>query len=186
MTRDYDTIGTAWRDHLQWKIAVNSSLAPYPGSTRMNGVQLWVLAGVLADMLKVAHAFGDHSLQEQMTADANAALTSIGLPPPQGITFKLLLNTDDVVHIVIPGPPFGEALVAAGASPPVSDRSEYPWAEVGAVVARAWADRGFRERFAEEPREVLAACVAPLPEGMTVKVLSNTDRLVYIVLWPTT
>jgi hypothetical protein len=184
MISEYDMIGAAWRDHLQWKTSVNRSLAPYPGAATLSGVQLWVLAGVLADMLKVAHAFGNDSLQERMSANANAALASIGLPPPRGITFKLLLNTDDVVHIVVPGPPFGEALTGDAASPRLSEGGEYPWGDVGGVVARAWADRQFRERFVKEPREILATHVAALPEGVTVKVLTNTERLVYVVLWP--
>lgn len=184
MISDYDMIGAAWRDHLRWKTSVNRSLAPYPGEATLSGVQLWVLAGVLADLLKVAHALGNDALQEQMSVDANAALASIGLPPPQGITFKLLRNTDDVVHIVVPGPPFGKAPAPDAASPRASEGSEYPWGEVGAVVARAWADRQFRERFVKEPREILATHVAALPEGITVSVLSNTEELVYIVLWP--
>ena len=184
MTSDYELIGAAWRDHMHWKACVNRSLKPHRGEAALSGVQLWVLAGVIADILKVAQAFGDDALLKRMRADANATLKAIGLPPPRGVVFKLIVNTEQLNYIVIPGPPYGEPSDVRAPTPRSGVRGAYPWEKVGFVVARAWADDKFRERFMKHPREVLDANVGTLPAGITVKVLLNTKRLVHIVLWP--
>jgi len=50
------------------------------------------------------------------------------------------------------------------------------------VIARAWSDESFKERFLAEPRKVLAECEIYLPAGVEVNVVEQTDKVMYVVL----
>lgn len=162
---------------------MNESVEPPAGNVSLSGVQLWVLAGAIVDLMKVAEAFGDDSFRRALEADANEALCSIHLPPPPGVTFKLIVNTERLVHIVIPGPPFGPG--EPDPLPSLTDASanEYTWGRVGPLVARVWADSQLRSRFFENPRTVLDSEIGAVPECTEVVALQNTRDLVHLVVW---
>jgi hypothetical protein len=50
------------------------------------------------------------------------------------------------------------------------------------LVAKAWADDAFRRRLIADPATVLAEHGLVVPAGVTVKVVENTDKLVYLTL----
>jgi hypothetical protein len=50
------------------------------------------------------------------------------------------------------------------------------------VVAKAWSDKSFKERLMSEPRTVLEAEGISVPPGSEVKVVEQTDKLVYVVV----
>jgi hypothetical protein len=50
------------------------------------------------------------------------------------------------------------------------------------VVARAWSDPAFKAQLLADPDAALAAAGAPVPPGVAVKVVENTDQLVHLVL----
>ena len=52
----------------------------------------------------VAKYWGDPDFKARMDADPTAVLKTEGLGVPEGARVKLLFNTDDVVHIVLPTP----------------------------------------------------------------------------------
>lgn len=184
---DYELISSAWRDHSRWKACLNQAIHPDSGTSELNGVQLWILAGAVVDILKVAEAFGNTSLQERMKADANAALESLGMPAMSGVTFKLIVNTSSFVQIVLPGPPFGDGSCASELpTPSMNQPDAYPWEDVGPVVAYAWAHADFRAHFLENPRAILNAYVGEVPADIEVCALANTEHLVHLVLWETT
>ncbi len=52
----------------------------------------------------------------------------------------------------------------------------------GKIVARSWADEGFKARLLADPAAVLAAEGFDLPAGVSFRVVANTDTLVNLVL----
>jgi hypothetical protein len=50
------------------------------------------------------------------------------------------------------------------------------------VVAKAWSDESFKERLRTEPKAVLEEHGIAVPPGLEVKVLEQTDKLMYVVL----
>jgi hypothetical protein len=58
-----------------------------------------------------------------------------------------------------------------------SDRTAY-----AKVVARAWSDPVFKAQLLADPNAALAAMGAPVPPGVGIKVVENTDKLVHLVL----
>jgi hypothetical protein len=50
------------------------------------------------------------------------------------------------------------------------------------VVARAWTDEAFKRRLLADPVAALAEMGGRVPADMTVRVVENTDKLVYLDL----
>jgi Nitrile hydratase, alpha chain len=53
----------------------------------------------------IAKAWGDDAFRAQLLADPNAALAAEGITAPEGKTFAIVEDTDDVVHVVLPARP---------------------------------------------------------------------------------
>ena len=54
----------------------------------------------------------------------------------------------------------------------------------GQLVARAWSDAAFKQRLLAEPAAVLAEHGIPVPPGVEVRAVENTDRVLYMILPP--
>lgn len=52
----------------------------------------------------------------------------------------------------------------------------------GQVVAKAWQDEAFKRRLLAEPRVVLEEQGIELPAKIEVRMVENTDRVVYLTL----
>ncbi|MDD2923574.1 NHLP leader peptide family RiPP precursor [Rhodoferax sp.] len=52
------------------------------------------------------------------------------------------------------------------------------------LIAKAWADEAFKQRLMADPVAVLRAEGLELPDGLSVKVLENTEQLYHLVLPP--
>jgi hypothetical protein len=52
------------------------------------------------------------------------------------------------------------------------------------VVKKAWADPAFKAELLNRPNAALAAAGVPVPPGVTVKVMQDTDKVVHLVLPP--
>ena len=50
------------------------------------------------------------------------------------------------------------------------------------IIAKAWADESFKERLLSDSRRVLEEEGIPVPPGVEVKVVEQTDTQFYIVL----
>ena len=53
----------------------------------------------------VAKYYGDPDFKAEMDADPTRVLKDEGLDIPEGATVRLLFNTADLLHIVLPVPP---------------------------------------------------------------------------------
>jgi len=60
-----------------------------------------------------------------------------------------------------------------------SQQWEQQWAQ---VVAKACSDEAFRKRLLAQPAAALTEVGVAMPEGKQLKVVENTDQLVYLVL----
>ena len=56
--------------------------------------------------------------------------------------------------------------------------------QYGQVVARAWADDAFKARLLAEPAAVLREEGFVLPEGVELRAVENTERVMYLTLPP--
>ena len=54
--------------------------------------------------------------------------------------------------------------------------------QYGQIVAKAWADDAFKERFLAEPAAVLQEHGIPVPPGVELRAVENTDKVVYLAL----
>lgn len=50
------------------------------------------------------------------------------------------------------------------------------------VVAKTWSDPAFKVRLTADPKSVLAEHGVSMPEGVEVKVVENSDRVVHLIL----
>ena len=53
---------------------------------------------------------------------------------------------------------------------------------MGQVISRTWTDPEFKARFVSEPEQVLAEAGIDTPEGMELRVVENTDDVMYLTL----
>jgi len=56
--------------------------------------------------------------------------------------------------------------------------------KIGRVIAKAWADEGFKQRLLKGPAAVLKDEGVDIPQGLEVRVVENTDKVFHIVLPP--
>ena len=63
------------------------------------------------------------------------------------------------------------------------DRDEFKKA-YGKVVAKAWADEDFKAKLLADPKTVLKANGLAIPQDVELRVVENTDKVVYLILPP--
>ena len=56
--------------------------------------------------------------------------------------------------------------------------------KMGQIIAKAWADEGFKQRLLKNPAAVLKDEGVDIPQGLEVRVVENTDKVFHIVLPP--
>lgn len=56
----------------------------------------------------VTRAWSGPAYKAKLMADPHGALAEAGLEAPAGLRIKVVENTDDLVHLVLPAPPTGE------------------------------------------------------------------------------
>jgi len=54
----------------------------------------------------------------------------------------------------------------------------------GEILSKCWYDPAFKKRFLSEPKKVLAEFGMEVPEGLDVKVVENTDKVMYLTIPP--
>ena len=52
------------------------------------------------------------------------------------------------------------------------------------LVARTWADPGFRQKLLSDPRSVLPEFGINVPAGVDIRIVENNDKVVYFTLPP--
>jgi hypothetical protein len=52
----------------------------------------------------------------------------------------------------------------------------------GQIVARAWSDDEFKQRFLSDPASVMSESGLPVPEGVEIRAVETTDEVLYLTL----
>lgn len=71
----------------------------------------------------------------------------------------------------------------SGGGSTVTDGSR-PDKQLAQIAAKAWADEGFKTRLLREPAQVLREHGISVPDGVEIRIVENTDRVVHLVLPP--
>ena len=50
------------------------------------------------------------------------------------------------------------------------------------LIARCWADEGFKQKLLADPAATLKAEGVELPAGLSIKALENTDKVFHLVI----
>jgi hypothetical protein len=50
------------------------------------------------------------------------------------------------------------------------------------LIAKCWADEGFKQKLLADPAATLKAEGAELPAGLSINALENTDKVVHLVI----
>jgi len=53
---------------------------------------------------------------------------------------------------------------------------------MGQIVAKCWADEGFKRKLLSDPAATLRAEGVEFPAGLSIKALENTDRVFHLVI----
>jgi hypothetical protein len=52
------------------------------------------------------------------------------------------------------------------------------------VIAKAWTDEGFKQKLISQPSETLRDEGMDVPQGVELRVVESTEKVVYLVLPP--
>ena len=50
------------------------------------------------------------------------------------------------------------------------------------LIAKCWADEGFKRKLLADPAATLKAAGAQLPAGLSIKAVENTDKVFHLVI----
>jgi Nitrile hydratase, alpha chain len=50
------------------------------------------------------------------------------------------------------------------------------------IIAKCWADEGFKRKLLDDPAATLKAEGVELPAGLSIKAVENNDKLVHVVI----
>jgi hypothetical protein len=121
----------------------------------------------------MARAWADEDFKQRLLAEPAAVLHEYGLEAPPGRSVKIVENTDQAVHLVLPAR-------TQGADPEPVDRWGRLWAQ---ITAQARQDEGFKRRLLAQPAAILRERLGQeVPPGLAVNVLEDSDTLVHYVL----
>jgi len=56
--------------------------------------------------------------------------------------------------------------------------------KMGQLIAKCWADEGFKKKLLADTTATLKAAGEEVPAGLTYKAVENTDKLVHLVIPP--
>ncbi len=56
--------------------------------------------------------------------------------------------------------------------------------KISQLIAKCWADEGFKQKLLADPARTLKDEGAEVPAGLTVNVLENTDQVFHLVIPP--
>jgi hypothetical protein len=54
--------------------------------------------------------------------------------------------------------------------------------KMGQIIAKCWADEGFKRKLLADPAATLKAEGVDLPAGLSIKAVENTDKVFHLVI----
>jgi len=134
----------------------------------------------------IAKAWASRRFKARLLAEPRAAMATLGIVPPPGVTIKVIADTPETCTLVLPSPPAPgvslaeQLLTVAGGVP----RAARLLSNFDRIVTSAWAAPGHKARLLGEPRAAFAALGVTPPEGISFTVVEDSDSLRHLVLPP--
>jgi hypothetical protein len=134
----------------------------------------------------IVKASFEPSFRSDLLKSPASMLKSNGIDIPTGTQVQVQSNTDTVRYIVLPATSVTisteeeQELTSLASSSGASSQQE---AEV-TIVVKALNDGSLRSQLISDPKSVLEKAGAPIPSGITIKVLEATSTLNYLVIAP--
>jgi len=122
----------------------------------------------------MAQAWEDPAFKQRLLASPTAVLQERGIAVPAGREVKVVENTDQVAYFPLPAKPLDGDLAAEQLAP--------GGREIVAIVRRAAEDPAFKQRLLADATAVLREQGLPVPSGLELRALEDTDRVSYLVL----
>lgn len=124
----------------------------------------------------VAKAMQDEDLKKSLLADPNKVLSDAGAAS-SGVTYKVVEDSATSKNIILPFQPLTDTMkvdtLPDGASPAIITRY---------IITKAQADDAFKGKVLSNINEVLQDLGVTLPEGITLKIVANSDSEQYVVI----
>jgi hypothetical protein len=130
----------------------------------------------------VTQAWQDEGFKRRLVADPRAVLQEQGLPLPDGKAVRMVEDTAETAHLVLPTKPAGGLSDEQLAR--LAGEGQGPARTAGQLLIKSWQDEGFKRRLVADPRAVLQEQGLPLPDGKAVRVVEDTADTVHLVLPP--
>jgi hypothetical protein len=128
----------------------------------------------------VAKAWEDDAYKQVLVADPLTVLKAHGVPLPAGKAVRMVEDTAETLHVILPTKPAGELsdeqLARRAAQAQGRART------VGQLLIKAWEDPAFKQRLVADPRRVLQEHGLPLPPGKAVRVVEDSADTVHLIL----
>jgi len=130
----------------------------------------------------VAKAWEDDAFKKRLVADPRGVLQEHGVTLPAGKAVRVVEDTAETVHLVLPTKPAGE--LSDEQLPTRAGEAQGRARKAGQLLIKAWEDPAFKQRLVADPRGVLQEHGLPLPAGKAVRVVEDTAGTVHLVLPP--
>jgi len=130
----------------------------------------------------IAQAWSDEAFKERLVTEPMRVLSERGVEVPPGIEIKVVENTDQMFHIVLPPPQDGDLAPGMSTETERVSLPEFGDQRMAALVADAATNRKVKERLVEEPASVIREYGIEAPPDAQVRVIECTDNLLYYVL----
>ena len=133
----------------------------------------------------IAKCWTDEGFKRKLLADAAATLKGEGVELPAGRSIKALADDDKVNHLLIPAKPTDlsdEELRTTMNQEEDGEGMSKNQAIAKQLIAKCWADEGFKRKLLADPAATLKAEGAVLPAELSIKALADNDKLLHLVI----
>ena len=133
----------------------------------------------------IVRASFEPSFRSELLKSPASTLKSNSVNIPTGSQVQVESNTDTLRYLVLPATPVtvssAEEQELSSAASGSASASQEAQAD---VVIKALNDGALRSQLLSDPKSVLQKAGAPIPSGITIKVLEATSTMNYLVIAP--
>lgn len=135
----------------------------------------------------VDRATFDPAFRAQLLSAPARTLQDAGIPVPEGLEVRVVENTAEVKHLVVPRKPEGFSEDGPGRDASTSAATDSVAGRMDAharLVVDTWSDAGLRTRLLANPAAVLAERGVTVPGPAALRVLEPDGGVVYLTIPP--
>jgi len=127
----------------------------------------------------IARCWLDDDLKQRLLADPISTLAEFKIDLTHGMRVKTVIDTETCFHLVLPSPPW---IIPTHLTlfPYLDDDAPQRQRTLGELNVRLWEDPALKARLTNSPREVLAQEGLNFPDGVTIEILENSAKKMYL------